>query len=53
MTSEAMIAGTLYNAKCARRVTLMLGTFHMKVLVKSAVKYDNETFICGNRTKII
>jgi hypothetical protein len=48
-----MTAGTMYNAKCARRVILMPDTFHMKVLVKAAVKYDNETFICGNRPKII
>jgi len=48
-----MIVGTLYNAKCARRVILMPDNFHMKVLVKSAVKYDNETFIRGNGTKII
>jgi len=29
-----MIVGTLYNAKCARRVILMPDTFHKKELVK-------------------
>jgi len=53
MTSEDMAVGRLYNAKCVRRVILMPDTFYKKELVKSAVKYDNVTFICGNRAKII
>jgi hypothetical protein len=31
----------------------MPDTFHMKILVKSVVKYDTETFIRGNRAKIM